>query len=286
MLRDLSTGGTATTEPRVHRRYATGSESARGLLFTVLGEFVLPSGEDVWTSTFIDVLARLGVEEKAARQALMRTASDGWLVSERIGRRTRWSLTESAERLLSEGAKRIYGFTGAAADWDNRWLVILARVPESDRRARHQLFTRLAWAGFGSPTSGVWVSAHPDRVAEAEAVLEQAGILEEAQVFTAEHTSGDLEKMISQAWDLTILDENYRSFQEQFSNGTSTDPLARLVELVNAWRHFPWNDPTLPYELLPAGWSGLKAVKLFQRRHEQWAARANGEWVRLNADAA
>ena len=62
--------------------------SARGLLFTVLGEFVLPTGGPAWTSAFIDVLGRLGVEEKATRQALMRTAADGWLASERVGRRT------------------------------------------------------------------------------------------------------------------------------------------------------------------------------------------------------
>ena len=81
------------------------------LLFTVLGEFVLPTGGAAWTSAFIDVLGRLGVEEKAARQALMRTAADGWLAAERVGRRTRWRLTPAGERLLTDGTERIYGFT-------------------------------------------------------------------------------------------------------------------------------------------------------------------------------
>ncbi|MGH8863019.1 MAG: PaaX family transcriptional regulator C-terminal domain-containing protein, partial [Jatrophihabitantaceae bacterium] len=93
--------------PTLSRRHAAGAESARGLLFTVLGEFVLPAGGSVWTSTVIDVLGRLGVEEKAARQALMRTAADGWLHSQRSGRRTRWWLTDAASRLLVEGTARI-----------------------------------------------------------------------------------------------------------------------------------------------------------------------------------
>src|SRR5947209_18407635 len=76
------------TAPTLSRRHEAGAESARGLLFTVLGELVLPNGGSAWTSAFIDVLGRLGVEEKASRQALMRTAGDGWLVSERVGRRT------------------------------------------------------------------------------------------------------------------------------------------------------------------------------------------------------
>ena len=38
----------------------------------MLGEHVLPSGGSARISVFIDVLGRLGVEEKASRQALMR----------------------------------------------------------------------------------------------------------------------------------------------------------------------------------------------------------------------
>ena len=71
--------------PSMSRRHAAGAESARGLLLTVLGEFVLPAGGLAWTSALIDVLGRLGIEEKATRQALMRTASDGWLAAERVG---------------------------------------------------------------------------------------------------------------------------------------------------------------------------------------------------------
>ena len=74
--------------PTLLRRHAAGTDSARSVLFTVLGELVLRTGGEAWTSAFIDVFGRLGVEEKAARQALMRTAADSWLSSERVGRRT------------------------------------------------------------------------------------------------------------------------------------------------------------------------------------------------------
>ena len=160
--------------PAVSRRHAAGAESARGLLFTVLGECVLPAGGSALTSTFIDVLGRLGVEEKASRQALMRTGGDGLLVSERLGRRTLWRLTEAAERFLTEGAERIYGFQASQPEWDGRWLIVLARLPETERAARHLLRTRLTWAGFGSPAPGVWISTHADRTPEAERVLGEA----------------------------------------------------------------------------------------------------------------
>jgi phenylacetic acid degradation operon negative regulatory protein len=169
---------------RLSRRHAAGSPSARGLLFTVLGEFVLPNGSTAWTSALIDAISRLGVEEKNVRQALMRTAADGWLASERVGRRTRWRLTPAAEELLTEGTERIYGFTGTAAGWDGQWLLALARVPETDRPARHKLRTRMTWAGFGSPEPGVWISPHTGRVDEVARILTEAGVTD-ARVFVA-----------------------------------------------------------------------------------------------------
>lgn len=264
------------------RRHAAGAESARGLLLTVLGEFVLPHGGSAWTSAIIDVLGRLGVEEKAARQALMRTADDGWLTSQRHGRRTLWTLSPSGRRLLTEGTERIYGFTGVQADWDGQWLLVLARIPESDRAARHLLRTRLPWAGLGSPTPGVWFSTHPDRASEAERVLDEAGVLADAQIFVGRHHGGaDLATLIRQAWDLDAIEADYESFIENFTREPAQDPLARLILLVHAWRRFPLIDPALPAQLLPARWSGATAAQLFRRQHARWGAAATAEWQRL-----
>jgi phenylacetic acid degradation operon negative regulatory protein len=274
----------SATAPTLSRRHAAGSASARGLLFTVLGEFVLPTGETAWTSAFIDVLGRLGVEEKAARQALMRTAADGWLRSERMGRRTMWRLTPAAERLLIDGTKRIYGFTGTAGDWDGRWLVVLARATETERPTRHLLRTRLTWAGLGSPAPGVWVSPHADRLAEVRTALAEAGAPSDTQVFVGSHAGyGDLRTMARQAWDLDAIEARYEEFLERFGRRPRRDPLTATAELVHAWRRFPWIDPALPDSLLPTPWSGAAAAKLFARLHARWSADARREWLALNA---
>jgi phenylacetic acid degradation operon negative regulatory protein len=268
------------------RRHAAGAESARGLLFTVLGEFVLPTGGTAWTSSLIEVLGRLGVEEKATRQALMRTAASGWLEPRRAGRRTRWALTGQAETLLTEGTERIYGFTSVESRWDGRWLLILARVPETDRRVRHLLRTRLSWAGFGSPAPAMWISAHAGRIGEAQRILADAGVLADAQVFVAEHRGGgELSAMVSQAWDLGTIEAQYEGFLAEFARPSARDPLARVIELVHAWRRFPAIDPALPAELLPPGWSGARAARLFERRHAQWAADAMTAWRTLDGAA-
>src|SRR6186997_3018880 len=112
-----------------HARPRTG-ESARSLLNTVLGEFVYPAGGAAWTRTMVEALALLGVEEKAARQALARSAADGWLQRERDGRRVRWRLTPAGMQRCVDGTARISSFGSARTDWDGQWLLLFVTVPE------------------------------------------------------------------------------------------------------------------------------------------------------------
>ncbi len=272
--------------PALSRRHAVGAVSARGLLFTVLGEFVLPTGGSAWTSAFIQTFGGLGVEEKAIRQALARTGADGWIKPERRGRRTRWLLTPAGDRLLTEGTERIYAFASSQRDWDGSWLLVLARVPESDRSARHLLRTRLSWAGLGSPAPGVWITTHAERMGEVEDVLRQAGVIDR-QIFVAEHRGGgDLGTLIAQAWDMPAIEKQYEEFLAEFASPSAQDPLTRLIELVHAWRRFPSIDPGLPARLLPAQWSGARAAKLFAARHTRWSPDAMMQWRRFNEAAS
>jgi phenylacetic acid degradation operon negative regulatory protein len=267
------------------RRHAAGTDSARGILFTVLGELVLPTGGEAWTSAFIDVFGRLGVEEKAARQALMRTAADGWLSSERVGRRTVWRLTPAAERLLRDGTERIFGFAAVAEEWDGRWTIVIARTPETERAARHMIRTRLRWAGFGNVAPGVWISPRSDRSAEVRQILDEAQ-LPDGYLFTAEHQGGgSLTAMVGNAWDLDDLARGYDEFIQAFTGEVAPDPLVRIIDLVHAWRRFPWADPGLPPQFLPSPWSGTAAARLFARRHAEWADDAIAEWKQLLARA-
>src|SRR5258706_13851767 len=56
--------------PTLSRRHAAGASSARGLLFTLLGEFVLTGDGTAWTSAVIAAFERPGAEGKATPPAL------------------------------------------------------------------------------------------------------------------------------------------------------------------------------------------------------------------------
>lgn len=271
--------------PRMSRRHAAGEPSARGLLLTVLGEFVLPRAEPVWTTTLIGLMDRLGVEEKSARQALARTAADGWLSSERVGRSVRWSLTEPGRRLLTEGRDRIYSFGARAPEWDGVWLLLYVTVPEARRSLRHRLRTRLTWAGFGSPEPGMWISPFPAHEAEAAEVVAELGLAAQAMSFTARFAGIGAERdMVARAWDLTAIAEEYAEFIDAFSGPEpegADEVLLAQARLVHRWRRFPFADPRLPAELLPPEWIGDRAAALFRDRHEAWHTPAQTHFTHL-----
>lgn len=279
------TEGARPETPVVSRRVDGGAPSARGLLFTVLGELVRPTGGTAWTTALIEVFARLGIEEKATRQAVMRTAAAGWLAPERVGRRTRWHLTAAAGRLLTEGAARIYSFEGSRRDWDGQWLVVLARVPETDRKARHLLRSRLSWEGLGALAPGTWIGVRTDRLYEVRDLLAAAGVTD-AHCFLAAHQLGDEPSMVAQAWDVPAIAAAYRSFLADLNGpgAPATDVVAAQIDLVHRWRRFPQIDPALPRTLLPAAWPGDPAAAAFKARHDHWREPSLSGWRELNRD--
>src|SRR3954465_1749797 len=248
------------------RRRSVGAPAARSTLLTVLGEYLLPRPEGVWLQALIGSLRLLGFTPSAARQAVVRSTREGWLQGQRIGRRSRMRLTESSAELLRDGARRIYEF-GRPVDWDGRWMLIVLRVPEQRRELRHRLTTQLAWAGFGSLGGGLWITPHVDREAlvQAEAPAQLLSFHAEVGAF------GGATGVISSAWDLPTLREQYEQFIADFSSARPRGGEATFAAPpapVHPWPPFPFVHPGLPDALLPRDWPRRKANELFRDRHE------------------
>ena len=263
----------------VLRRRSVGAPAARSTLLTILGEFLLPRPDGAWQEALIGSLKLLGFTPSAARQAVVRSAREQWLQSERVGRRSRMRLTARSAELLRDGARRIYGF-GEPVSWDGRWLLLVLRVPEPRRELRHRLTTQLAWAGFGSLGGGLWITPHVDREVLVDAE-EPAQLLS----FRAELGAlGGTQKVIDEAWDLPALREHYELFITDFNRlrprgGPAS--FAAQTALVHAWRRFPFIDPDLPDDLLPRDWPRRAAYELFKDRHDRWAPAAQEHFEAL-----
>jgi phenylacetic acid degradation operon negative regulatory protein len=271
------------------RRREVGSASARSMLLTVLGEFVHPRAEQVWTGTLVEALGALGVEEKSARQALTRTANEGLLASSRHGRRVLWQLTDDGARLLAEGTQRIYGFMRERRPWDGRWLVLTVAIPETQRQLRHRLRTRLTWLGLGSPSSGLWITPDASKEPGAHAVVRDLGLQDQAFAWVGPATAiGDENRLLEKAWRLDEVEHRYLEFLADYEHREAADAgdaFVAQVQLVQDWRRFPFLDPDLPRELLDHDWPGPRAAAAFHDRHARWHRLAQAEWDRMDEAA-
>jgi phenylacetic acid degradation operon negative regulatory protein len=265
----------------LHRPGPARGPSARAYLLIMLGDYAFDQGDAAWTHTVVEALGVVGFEEKAARQALTRSATAGLLAPHRVGRRTRWHITPTGHDALTAAKNRLFA-TGPERDWDGDWLILLATVPENHRNLRHRLRTSLSWAGFGSLGPGVWLSPHPSHATEARQVLESLGEPVQGTLLHARLDNPEERlRLVTQAWDVAELDRQYRAFVDRFTSvrpGSPGRALAELAHLLYQWRRLLLADPGLPPNLLPARWSGEQARRLLLDRHDRWQRMARAWW--------
>src|SRR5205807_5038645 len=110
----------------------------------------------------------------------------------------------------------------------------------------------------------------------------------DARSFVAEFGSiGGPWQLVADAWDLERVRTQYEAFIDDFASVRAIAPEACFRQqtlLVHAWRKFPFLDPDLPAELLPADWPRRPAHDLFVGRHERWRVRATEYFEQLEGE--
>ena len=264
---------------------SVGTPAARSALLTILGEYVAPRGATLYRDAYVTALQTMGYGENTARQAVSRSVTAGWLESERNGRRSLMTVSGRTRCMLEAGYPRIYNF-GEPWRWSGKWLVVIVRVPESERHVRDRMRTQLAWSGFGSLGGGVWVTPHLGRDGELSASLNGEHAAAEMLSLIAETGGiGNAAEIVRRAWDLDEIGRHYRSFLADFTDVEPTAPeetFAALTAMVHAWRKFPFVDPDLPQELLPADWPRATARQVFTDRHARWIRTAEAYFDSLS----
>jgi phenylacetic acid degradation operon negative regulatory protein len=93
---------------------------------------------------------------------------------------------------------------------------------------------------------------------------------------------------VAAAWtSLDDVEREYAAFVDTFDRRRAETPAAAFaaqVDLVQAWRRFPFIDPALPVELLDHDWPGLRAAAVFHSCHQRWHRHAQAHWETLPAE--
>ncbi len=250
----------------IEKRLAERPPRANSLIVTIYGDMIAPHAGAVWLGGFIRLVEPLGLNARLVRTSVFRLSREKWLVSEQIGRRSFYSLTETGRRRFEHAYRRIY--EDARNSWDGEWRMVLLTGDGLSPTARDALRKELLWEGYGAIAPGVF--AHPSaRTEELIDLLQSAGAHDKVAAFQARTlgalSSKPLKDIVDQCWRLGEVADAYQYFVETFR------PLARSVRngdvdaqqafiartlLMHEFRRVQLRDPLLPRQLLPADWPG------------------------------
>jgi phenylacetic acid degradation operon negative regulatory protein len=241
----------------------------RSIVFDLFGEYIRYDGGEIGLRALVELMAPFGIGEDVVRVLMARLRREGWFESSKVGRQSRYMLTGEGWQLLDTGRERI--FERPAEPWPGQWCLAIYSVPESARASRDRLRKTLTWLGFGPLAASTWVSPHDRRTQVNEAWKGES----EGRLQLLMARSGGLDEdreMAARCWDLAALDDEYAEFLATWepsvkawrrSTPEGADALVERTKFIHEYRMFPFKDPGLPPELLPAGWKGRQAHDLF-----------------------
>jgi phenylacetic acid degradation operon negative regulatory protein len=230
-------------------------------MLTLLGDYVYDRDLCVFSGSVIEVLGRLGVSEHATRSTLTRMVNRDLLHRQKDGRRMYFGLTPLAANVLRDGHARIWRTGAVNEDWDGTWTLLGFSLPESWQRQRHDLRSKLVWAGFGPLQGGLWIA--PGHV-QVDDIVASLGLSAHVRIFRATVDS-DVAQLVEDAYDLTPVAASYREFLTRWTEAQpyKHDPLAAHLSIVTDWLRIIRKDPRLPVRHLPEDWPAMAAQKAF-----------------------
>ncbi|MCM3357193.1 phenylacetic acid degradation operon negative regulatory protein PaaX [Psychrobacillus sp. MER TA 171] len=260
--------------------------NTQSMIFTVYGDYIRHYGNKIWIGSLIRLLKEFGHNEQSVRVAVSRMMKQGWLESEKQGNKSYYYLTNRGKVRMEEAANRIFKLM--PNEWDGKWRMLMYTIPEEKRQIRDELRKELLWSGFGSFSSGCWISPN-NLEKEVKFLIDKYAIQEYVDFFVSENKGPKENKtLVEKSWPLKEIEARYKEFIATYSHQyivhqsmindnkmSSADCFVERTRLVHEYRKFLFIDPGLPKELLPDIWSGNHAALLFEQYYKLLAPLAS-----------
>lgn len=267
---------------------------ASSLIITLYGDTIEPHGGTVWLGSLINALEPIGISERLMRTSIFRLSQDGWINSDKVGRRSYYGLTHQGHRKFEQAFQRIY--TPNRQAWDNRWFIIVVNLLSPEEKKL--LCDELKWQGFASISSQLIASPCAEKYALKDTLrllqLEDKVVVFESST-DGQFTNKPIQQLVKECWEIDALAEQYQEFialfypvWQELSDMERLDPkscfLTRTL-LIHEYRKLQLRDPQLPEELLPLDWEGRAARQLCRNIYKKVTTAAE-KWIEHNMESA
>lgn len=245
----------------------------QSLIFTIYGDYIRHYNNRIWVGSLIRLLEEFGHNPQSVRMSLSRMAKQGWLSSDKEGKKSFYTLTAPGESQLNIAVQRVFNIK--KEKWDGRWLMVVLQNKFDDAKHKYSFIKELEWHGFGQLSTNVYMTPNP-----LHEIMDTLVIKYELQgrvdIFTSKYTGSEDAGLIQRCWDIDEINDKYDRFFEKYSRDyvldkqliaenklSASECFVKRVMLTHEYRKFLFIDPGFPAELLPEKWFGSHAGQLF-----------------------
>ncbi len=230
------------------------------IIVTIFGDLAQRPGDRISGAVLSRLTEPMGIKPEAMRVALHRLRGDGWIQSEREGRASHYSLTESGLAQSRAASPRIYQ---RSLDTPEAWqLSVAPPARQGGKGARDKAMRR---KGVLPVAPGVFLTS-----AQAETVPDSL-----TMVGIVDHVPDWLRHKIAPAPVMLAYEDLEIALDRFAAKCEAMPPLGPLqiatlrTILVHVWRKALFSHADLPPHFFPEGWKGpacrSKALDLLDR---------------------
>lgn len=258
--------------------------SARSVLVTIIGDTLIPVDSSIWMGQMLELTEGFGFSDRLVRTSMNRLVAEDWVYTERVGRQSRYHLTNLALTESARAEERIYG--SGHVDWSGEWVLVF--LPDELRAAESsKIVEHFRWNGFVPIAGGVLASPDcgadsarellgvvaPDvRPVIAMATFSELGALVDDGFFIAKADGHEL----TNVWSSFV--ERYEPLLADAEAATSIEAFGLRTMLIHDLRRIRLRWPPFPTQAHPGDWPGVRAGVIARELYTQLTT-ASAEWL-------
>lgn len=240
------------------------------LIMTMFGDYVIPFGGEIWLGSLVQLLKPLSVNERLVRTSIFRLSKDGWLKSQKIGRKSYYHACQID--VIERNEQRIFF---QQDKWDGNWRFIIGISMETASVERDAFRKKLLKEGFCAISSNVFGHpTYPFKQLEkllAHYSLSDAYVLVRGRDVDGEPLEFERAGRIIHRCLMDELENSYNSIlalyrplyeaREALDQLTAEQSFCLRAVLINDYRRVLWHDTVRSNLLFDDDWVGRRVRK-------------------------